>query len=74
LEEISAACYDGIGFTVLRGLEPDRYTEDDNALIFMGISANIAPVRAFQDRKREQVLCQPIHDGYGCVWSSTLNS
>ncbi|KAL8375996.1 hypothetical protein RB595_007212 [Gaeumannomyces hyphopodioides] len=61
LDGISATCYDGIGFTVLRGLDPEKYSEDDNALIFMGISANVATVRAFQDRKRGQVLCHVVN-------------
>lgn len=61
LDGISATCHDGIGFVVLRGLDPEKYSEDDNALIFMGISAHVAPVRAFQDRKRTQVLCHVVN-------------
>jgi hypothetical protein len=58
LDGVSEACYNGLGFAVLRGLDPERYSEEQNALIFAGLASYVAPARAFQDQKREHVLCK----------------
>ncbi len=58
LDGVSEACYNGLGFAVLRGLEPERYSEEQNALIFAGLASYVASARAFQDQNREHVLCK----------------
>lgn len=60
LELVSEACYAGVGFAVLRGLDPARYTEEQNSLIFAGLAKYVAASRGFQDYKREHVLCEPL--------------
>ncbi|CAI9627286.1 hypothetical protein GT037_004314 [Alternaria burnsii] len=45
LQNISINVYNGTGFTVLRGIEPERYTEEENLLMFLGLSSHVAPER-----------------------------
>ena len=56
LREISDILYHGVGLVLLKGLDSSRYTEDENAKLFAGISCHIAPQRGFLDWKREMVL------------------
>lgn len=58
---VSKHCYDGLGFCIVRGIDPDRYTPLQNIVIFAGISAHIAPERGFQDKERKEVLCHVIN-------------
>ena len=39
----------GIGFAVLRGLEPKKYSPLDNVLLYLGITSYIAEIRGCQD-------------------------
>jgi hypothetical protein len=39
LDAISEACYNGIGFGLIHGLDPDKYTTEENTLLYAGISA-----------------------------------
>ncbi|KAF6239760.1 hypothetical protein HO173_002306 [Letharia columbiana] len=57
LDDISEECYNGRGFCVIRGLEPAKYTDEENVILYAGISAYIAPERGFLDRARQHVLC-----------------
>jgi hypothetical protein len=49
LEEVALEIHDGIGFTILRGLEPRRYSALDNVLIYLGVTSCIAPIRGVQN-------------------------
>lgn len=49
LESIAETLHFGIGFTVLRGLEPRKYSRFDNAIIYLGITSYIAEIRGCQD-------------------------
>jgi hypothetical protein len=49
LEDIALEIHDGIGFTILRGLEPRRYSALDNVLIYLGVTSYIAPIRGVQN-------------------------
>lgn len=49
LENIAKTLHHGIGFTVLRGLEPRKYSRLDNAIIYLGITSYIAEIRGCQD-------------------------
>jgi hypothetical protein len=42
--------HNGRGFFVLRGLDPDRYTPEDNVLMFLGLSGHVADLRGCQDK------------------------
>ncbi|KAK0733122.1 hypothetical protein B0T26DRAFT_633929 [Lasiosphaeria miniovina] len=49
LREISKELHLGHGFKVVRGVPVTKHTREDNVIIYAGISAHIAPVRARQD-------------------------
>lgn len=49
LIELGASLYHGRGFFVLRGLEPQRYSSEDNVLIYVGLSSYVAEKRGRQD-------------------------
>jgi hypothetical protein len=60
LRAISHDCYNGRGFCILRGLRPEIFTEEENVLVFAGVSVYVAPIRGFQDLNRELVVCHVI--------------
>ena len=47
--------HQGRGFIVLRGFNPDRYTTEDNILLFLGISSYIGEKRGQQDGKGSMI-------------------
>jgi hypothetical protein len=49
LEDVAQDIHNGIGFTMLRGLEPRRYTAVENVLIYLGVTSYVAPIRGVQD-------------------------
>lgn len=51
LAAISRDIHDGRGFSVVRGLDPLRYTVEESTLIYLGVSSYIADMRARQDKK-----------------------
>lgn len=56
LKAVSAECYSGVGFNIIRGLDPAKYSAADNVIIYAGIASHVAPERGFVDRKRESVI------------------
>lgn len=65
LKAVSAECYSGVGFNIIRGLDPAKYSAADNVIIYAGIASHVAPERGFVDRKRESVIswCIPHRRG-----------
>ena len=49
LEAVANDLHNGIGFAVLRGLNPARYTALDNVLLYLGVTSYIAEKRGCQD-------------------------
>jgi len=49
LESIADILHHGIGFAVLRGLDPRKYSRFDNAIIYLGITSYIAEIKGCQD-------------------------
>jgi hypothetical protein len=49
LGAIANDLHNGIGFTVLRGLDPAKYTALDNVLLYLGVTSYIAEKRGCQD-------------------------
>lgn len=49
LQEVAETVHNGRGFVVLRGLQPDRYSNIDNILLYLGITSYIAETRGMQD-------------------------
>ncbi|KAK3320449.1 hypothetical protein B0T19DRAFT_387052 [Cercophora scortea] len=53
---ISLDIHRGKGFAVIRGLDPEAYSAEDNALIFLGISSYIAGKRGRQDEDGSMMM------------------
>jgi hypothetical protein len=49
LIEASETVHDGRGFVVLRGLQPIKYSNFDNILLYLGVTSHIAEKRGMQD-------------------------
>ncbi|OWY50321.1 Clavaminate synthase-like protein [Alternaria alternata] len=66
LRRLSHELHFGHGFFVLRGLDVDRYTREENIIIYTGISSHIASIRgrqdAYLDNKRADVVIGHIKD------------
>lgn len=58
LRKISQHIHNGRGFCILRGLRPELFTDEENVLVFAGVSAHVAPRRGFQDVNRELITCE----------------
>ncbi len=57
LRQVSNQVYNGIGFNIVHGLDPTKYTPEQNVAIYAGIAAHVAPQRGFLDRNAQKVLC-----------------
>ncbi|KAL4779591.1 hypothetical protein BJX76DRAFT_75446 [Aspergillus varians] len=51
LRRLSSELHSGHGFFVLRGLKVDEHTQEENIIIYAGISAHVAAQRGRQDHK-----------------------
>ncbi|KAK4181521.1 hypothetical protein QBC36DRAFT_84202 [Triangularia setosa] len=51
---LGQACHEvhrGRGFVIIRGIDPLKYSVEDNVMIYLGIAAYIGEQRGFQDKK-----------------------
>ncbi|BCS30606.1 TauD/TfdA family dioxygenase [Aspergillus puulaauensis] len=66
LRRLSRELHFGHGFFVLRGLDVDRYTREENIIIYTGVSSHIGSVRGRQDAyhkgKRADVVIGHVKD------------
>ncbi|KAI1367769.1 TfdA family taurine catabolism dioxygenase TauD [Xylaria arbuscula] len=53
LRRLSAELHSGHGFFMLRGLDVDNHTREENIIIYAGVSSHIASVRGRQDHQFE---------------------
>jgi len=56
--KLDAGCRDvheGRGFVVLRGLDPQRYSKEDNINIYLGVAAYIGDIRGIQNKKGDML-------------------
>ncbi|KAL9035237.1 MAG: hypothetical protein Q9214_006678, partial [Letrouitia sp. 1 TL-2023] len=49
LKEMSKTIHSGLGFAVVRGLNPENYSRIDNIIIYLGLTSYIAEIRGRQD-------------------------
>jgi hypothetical protein len=49
LEGIAKELHDGIGFAVIRGLEPAKYTALENVIVYLGVTSYVAETRGCQN-------------------------
>ena len=55
LRRLSLALHGGRGFCVIKGLDYDKYSVEDNMIIFLGVQSYIAETRARQDEKGNMI-------------------
>ncbi|KAF2691226.1 hypothetical protein K458DRAFT_287749, partial [Lentithecium fluviatile CBS 122367] len=51
--QVAGHCYKGIGFQIVRGLDPLEYTPEQNAIVYASIAAHITSRRGFINIGRE---------------------
>ncbi|KID87632.1 Taurine catabolism dioxygenase TauD/TfdA [Metarhizium guizhouense ARSEF 977] len=51
LRSISADVHNGHGFKVVRGIPIDKYTREENVIIYAGIASHVANIRGRQDHE-----------------------
>ncbi|KAL1877579.1 hypothetical protein VTK73DRAFT_8568 [Phialemonium thermophilum] len=51
LERAAVHIHQGCGFCIVRGLDPAKYSVEDNLLLFLGLGSYIGDLRGVQDRK-----------------------
>jgi hypothetical protein len=51
LQQVARDIHRGRGFAVVRGLNPDEFSPEDNVLVFLGISSYIGVQRGRQDEE-----------------------
>ena len=56
LDKCALEVHHGAGWCVIRGIDPRRYSVEDNAIIYLGISSYIGGRRGLQDAKGS-MLC-----------------
>ena len=59
LHEIALSVHQGVGFSVLRGLDPSKYTPLDNVLLYLGVTSYIAEQRGAQNYDG-RMICEPV--------------
>ena len=59
--------YDGKGFCVVRGIDPNMYAVEDLTLVYLGVQSYIADRRGRQD-KRGNMLGTSLHSS---IWRTT---
>ena len=64
LEEMSKRVHQGGGFAILRGLKPDGYSREDNAIIYIGVSSYIGEKRARQNMNGLKISKSQLHVTY----------
>jgi len=63
LRACSQRLHSGNGFLVLRGLDPEQYTLEDNMIIYAGIMAWIGGRRGLQNRDATEVIAHVTDTG-----------
>ena len=60
LRSLALEIHNGRGFFVLRGLDPTRYSSEDNTLIYVAIASHIAGKRGKQNEDGDIFSAHPI--------------
>jgi len=56
LRKLSDHIYKGVGFQIIRGLDPSKYTSKQNLIVYAGVSSHVCPQRGFVDVKAKGVI------------------
>ena len=60
LRDLSIGIHDGRGIGIIRGLEPDRFSMEENVIIYAGVSSYIASLRGAQSGDND-FICRWYH-------------
>lgn len=55
LEGAAQEIYNGKGFAIVRGLDPDIYSPEDLVTVYLGISSYVAEKRGKQDQRGSMI-------------------
>jgi len=61
LRALSDQLYNGVGFQIIHGLDPSKYTPKQRIIVYAGISAHICPQRGFVDTKGKGVIAHIVN-------------
>jgi hypothetical protein len=61
---VAEELHDGIGFKIIRGIEPKNYTAVDNVLIYLGVTSYIAEKRGCQDSSGNMISESSMDSGF----------
>ena len=62
LRKVSNQLYSGVGFQIVHGLDPTKYTQKQKLIVYAGISAHVVPQRGFIDVVAKGVVGKPVFD------------
>ncbi|KAL8952551.1 MAG: hypothetical protein Q9222_001541 [Ikaeria aurantiellina] len=60
LRNLSDQLYKGVGFQIIHGLDPTKYTQKQRIIVYAGVSAHICPQRGFVDVIAKDVVGEQI--------------
>jgi hypothetical protein len=74
LGNLCADVYEGRGFAILRGLDPDAYSVEDLTVVYLGLSSYIGERRGKQDQRGSMLskISHPRLRSFKLVQSLTL--
>lgn len=72
LKALAEGLVNGVGFLLIRGLDPEKFSEEANIVLYLGVSAYIGEKRGCQDELGNMLrmcilkLHMPARDGIDC--------
>lgn len=60
LRKLSDQLYDGVGFQLIHGIDPGRYSPRQKIIVYAGVSSHICPQRGFVDVIAKGVIGKPV--------------
>ncbi|KAH8655775.1 hypothetical protein BX600DRAFT_552954 [Xylariales sp. PMI_506] len=61
LRSVSDQLYSGVGFQLIRGLDPSKYTPTQTVIVSAGVSSHICPQRGFVDVEAKGVVAHVLN-------------
>jgi len=65
LRGLSGQLYNGVGFQIIHGLDPSKYTSKQQIIVYAGVSAHICPQRGLVGVRGTGVLGQSVESAQG---------
>lgn len=61
LRKLSDQLYNGVGFQIIHGLDPSKYTPKQKLTVYAGVSAHVCPQRGFVDVAGQGVVAHVVN-------------